>query len=115
MVAVFSAMGLFNVSADPPSPKKMESKREWTASRMVPFSARMVVEKLACEDTLRGGHGEGEDTEYVRILVNDDLQPLEFCGAKGKGEWKGLCVLKKFVESQGYARRNGDGDFEKCY
>lgn len=115
MIAVFSAMGLFNVSANPPSPKKMEPNREWTASRMVPFSARMVVEKLACDDTARMKDGEGGDTMYVRVFVNEELQPLGFCGARGKGEWRGVCTLEGFVASQGYARRNGDGDFERCY
>lgn len=136
MVAVFSAMGLFNVSNSPPDPKKMDRIREWTASLMVPFSARMVVEKLACdgengyayrspweselgeiwdEEEAFDDGGEGEDEEYVRIFVNDALQPLEFCGAEHKGARKGLCSLKKFVESQGYARRNGGGDFLKCY
>lgn len=136
MVAVFSAMGLFNVSDSPPDPKRMERTRKWSASRMVPFSARMVVEKLACggkddyaphrkpwrdedvsenDEALGGCVKEGEDEQYVRIFVNDALQPLEFCHAMKGGRWEGMCSLKEFVKSQGYARRNGDGDFEKCY
>ena len=73
----------------------------WISSRLVPFAARMMVERLTCE------HTEGQ---LVRIIVNEQVQPLEFCG---KGD--GLCSLDAFVESQGYARRNGDGDFERCY
>lgn len=107
MVGVFSSMGLFNVT-DPPSPKKMVKDREWIARRMVPFSARMVVERMACYVE---GSTKREAGQYVRVLVNDDIQPLEFCG----GDKKGLCKLGDFVESQGYAKRNGDGDFEKCY
>ena len=67
---------------------------------MVPFSAQMVTEKVLC----RG-------KEYVRIFVNDALQPLEVCGAKEDG----LCELGAFVESQVYARSDGSGDFEKCF
>ncbi|KAI0072417.1 acid phosphatase, partial [Panus rudis PR-1116 ss-1] len=128
MVAVYSAMGLFNISDNPLSTKKMDKDRIWIASRMVPFSARMVVEKLACDgpqytprpvDEDEDGDKVSEDFwgdgrqagEYVRVLVNDALQPLEFCG----GDENGLCTLEAFVESQGYARRSGDGDFEKCY
>lgn len=90
-------------------------------SEMVPFSARMVTERLVC-----GGHSSGsgisQDEQkdgmqkkrkgtYVRILVNDGLQSLDFCGADNDQ----LCLLDKFVDSQVYAKRNGDGDFEKCF
>ena len=96
---------------------------------MVPFSGRMVVEKLTCrtaDGLADSGQSRGEDgevtlniakqkAEFVRVFVNDALQPLGFCGAKKKGKMEGLCALDAFVESQGYARRNGDGDFKKCY
>ena len=126
MIPVFAALGLFNVSEpldphvlpdylekrhhsrhrdDKYSKSKHDAlKQKWIASRMVPFSARMVTERLACTR-------DGEAGAYVRVFVNDELQPLEFCGA-GKD---GVCRLEDFVESQGYARRSGDGDFEKCY
>jgi len=109
MVAVYSAIGLFNITDHPLHTKKMDKNRTWVASKMVPFSARMVVERLACSN---GDYGGGDkETEHVRVLVNDALQPLKFCGATTHG----LCTLDAFVESQGYARRSGDGDFEKCY
>ena len=57
-----------------------------------------------------GKEGKREEGTYVRVLVNDEVQPLEFCGGS-----EGMCTLADFVESQGYARRSGDGDFEKCY
>ena len=135
MVPVFAALGLFNVSR-PLDPRvrprylsdlgsrhphalvdmstqgeEVERRKDerktprWIASEMVPFSARMVTERLECA---RDGEGVGE---YVRILVNDAVQPLEFCGG---GEER-MCRLEDFVESQGYARRSGDGDFERCY
>ncbi|KAF7795763.1 hypothetical protein EIP86_006930 [Pleurotus ostreatoroseus] len=148
MVAVYSAIGLFNVS-EPLDPKHMPARPDalkgkgrkggngngnggdegwdWTASRMVPFSARMVTERLACsfEDPDGGDDDPEADGEYVRIFVNDELQPLEFCRFDKDGEdeadvnvWKareGLCLLEDFVESQTYARGNGGGDFEKCW
>ena len=101
MIAIFSAMGLFP-QAQPLNPTKPDKNRTWLASRLVPFSSRMVVEKLACK---------GKDEEYIRILVNDVLQPLRSCGATKNG----LCRLSDFVQSQGYARNNGNGDFEKCF
>ncbi|KAI0751193.1 phytase [Daedaleopsis nitida] len=99
MVAIFSAMGLFKQAA-PLDPTKPDPDRTWHVEKIVPFSTRMVVERLDC----RG-------TASVRILVNDALMPLDFCGAKGDG----VCALDAFVNSQAYARNDGEGDFEKCF
>ncbi|KAF9522116.1 histidine phosphatase superfamily [Crepidotus variabilis] len=132
MVAVYSAIGLFrrgrgrenkgkqkgneneNQHLDPTNP---DPKRTWLTSRLTPFSARMVVEKWHCEHERRcGGDGDSISSkkgEYVRILVNDAIQPLEFCG--GDRDPDRLCELGEFVKSQGYARRDGDGDFERCF
>lgn len=112
MIAIYAALGLFrqhqlaNETLDPTFP---DSARTWIASRMVPFGARMVVEKLECaaRPSLPAG-------SFVRIFVNDALQPLEFC-AGGEEAGVGMCSLENFVESQAYARNDGDGDFEKCF
>ncbi|KAJ7217169.1 acid phosphatase [Mycena pura] len=101
MVAIFGALGLFR-QPRPLSTAEPDARRTWHTHEMVPFSGRMVVEKLAC-----GGE------EYVRILVNDALQPLEFCAPGGRGV--GLCTLSAFVDSQLYASSNGDGEWEKCF
>ena len=99
MVAIFSAMGLFRQAAplDPTSP---DPARTWLTKKITPFSARMTVERLRCGAT-----------PSVRVLVNDALMPLEFCGARGDG----VCSLAAFVESQAYARNDGEGDWEKCF
>ena len=109
MVSIYSALGLFkqhllpDQKLDPTGPS---SQRTWITSNLVPFSARMMVEKLECGvPQLPRPKGV-----FVRILVNDAVQPLEFCGGIG-----GLCELHAFVASQGYARHDGDGDFEKCF
>ena len=98
MVAIFAAMGLFKQTA-PLNTTSPDPSRTWFTSRIVPFSARMVVEKLQCGET-----------QNVRVLVNDAQQPLEFCGTGN-----GMCRVEAFVESQSYARNNGNGDFEKCF
>jgi hypothetical protein len=101
MVSVYSALGLFRQhrlpeqKLDPVNPSPL---RTWVASNLVPFSARMVVEKLQC--------GEEPKGVFVRVLVNDAVQPLEFCGRVA-----GLCELHAFVASQGYVRHDGR-DFE---
>lgn len=114
MIAIYSALGLFrqhqlaNSTLDPTSP---DSSRTWIASRLVPFSARMVVEKLECAASVSLPAGS-----YVRIFVNDALQPLEFCaGGEDSETGVGMCSLEAFVESQAYARSSGGRDFEKCF
>ncbi|KAJ7256493.1 phytase [Mycena haematopus] len=101
IVAIFSALGLFR-QPYPLSTAGPDPQRTWRTHEMVPFSGRMVVEKLTCGD---GG-------EYVRILVNDALQPLNFCASKDD---VGICTLSAFVQSQSYARSNGGGDWERCF
>lgn len=106
MVSIYSALGLFRQyrlpeqKLDPTNPSQL---RTWVTSNLVPFSARMVVEKLQCGSELPKG-------VFVRILVNDAVQPLEFCGGVA-----GLCELDAFLASQEYARQDGDGDFDKCF
>ncbi|KAG1807290.1 histidine phosphatase superfamily [Suillus subaureus] len=102
MVAIYGALGLFP-QMRPPNPTRADPRWTWVVSRLVPFSGRMITEKVQCFEA-------GIPGDYIRILINDAIQPLAFCGA---GD--GLCRLEAFVESQIYARRNGAGDFEKCF
>jgi len=108
MVAIYSALGLFQQRFLPKQkldPTKPSAMRTWVASTMVPFSARMVVERFECTRAR-----PLPNTRFVRILVNDAVQPLEFCGGNA-----GLCELDAFLDSQGYAKHDGEGDFEKCF
>lgn len=100
MVSVFAAMGLFPAAPlNPTGPG--EQGQAWNVSTMVPFAGRMVVERLACQDEER----------YVRVLVNQAVQPLAFCGGKEGG----MCSLDAFVQSQSYARSGGNGTWAKCF
>ncbi|PSR83458.1 hypothetical protein PHLCEN_2v5730 [Hermanssonia centrifuga] len=107
MIAIYAALGLFRQpQVEPLDPTKPNPERIWRASALVPFSGRMITERLKCA----GSKGDAK-TVRVRIWVNDVLQPLEFCGA---GE-DGVCSLDAFVKSQAFARSNGAGDWEKCF
>ncbi|ETW86127.1 hypothetical protein HETIRDRAFT_471458 [Heterobasidion irregulare TC 32-1] len=101
MIAIYSALGLFNQSK-PLDPMNPEHKRTWITWKLVPFSARMVVERVQCDQ---------DASLFIRIFVNDALQPLEFCDGATE---TGLCALDQFVASQGYAINDGEGDWEKC-
>ncbi|KAJ6575775.1 acid phosphatase [Mycena vulgaris] len=101
MIAIYAALGLFPQATvlDPTSSAK---KSTWVTSKLVPFSGHMVVERMVCT---RG-------KKYVRVLVNDAVQPLKFCV---NGKAAGICELGAFVESQAYARSGGEGEWEQCF
>jgi hypothetical protein len=115
MVAIYSALGLFNDT--PLNPSKPRHDRKWVTSDIIPFSGQMTVEKVRCTSLdrvygirRRGRKMNGKDGVYIRVLVNDDVQPLSFCGGDGDG----LCTLSEFVASQKFSRADGDGKFFKC-
>ncbi|KAH9001092.1 phytase [Lactarius akahatsu] len=107
MVSIYSALGLFRQYLLPGqklNPGDPSSLRTWILSNMVPFGGRMVVERLKCT------RAAALPAAFIRILVNDAVQPLKFCGGV-----RGLCELHAFVESQWYSRHDGGGDFERCF
>ena len=111
MMAVYSALGLFDdredrsFSAPIMDPTRPHKRRSWYTSRLTPFAGRMVVERLQC-------HQDNDQSKLrVRILANDAVVPLPFCGDGGDG----LCDLETFVQSQVYARETGVADWYKCF
>ncbi|KZP27638.1 acid phosphatase [Athelia psychrophila] len=108
MISIYSAIGIFQQDK-PLDPGLPDPDRTWVMAKMIPFAGRMVTERVECQIPVRGVGVRV--TEYVRILVNDAVQSLKFCGAGRDG----LCELDAFVRSQAYARANGDCDFERCY
>jgi hypothetical protein len=108
IAAILAALGLFdvpplNTTAAPPTPQPAGA---YVTSRLVPFSGRLVTERLRCA----GAPGRAPGA-YVRMFVNDAKQPLPFCG----GGHDGLCALDSFVRSQNYSQSGGAGDWEKCF
>lgn len=102
MTAIFAALGLYN-STKPLANSTIEGTNVtsgYSAAWTVSFAARMYVEKLICD---------GEKEESVRVIINDRVMPLEFCG----GDKDGKCSLSKFVESQSFAR--GGGHWDQCF
>ncbi|KAI0404421.1 histidine phosphatase superfamily [Xylaria palmicola] len=102
MSGVFGALGLYNATA-PLSNTTKASPREsggYAASWTVPFAARMYVEKLRCS---------GSEEEFVRVLVNDRVIPLQNCGVDALGR----CTVSKYVDSLSFARQGGHWD--RCY
>ncbi|KAI1436350.1 histidine phosphatase superfamily [Xylaria sp. CBS 124048] len=99
MSGVFGALGLYNATLPLSNSTKASplKSRGYAASWVVPFAARMFVEKMRCE---------GIDEEMVRVLINDRVIPLQNCDVDAQGR----CSLSEFVESLGFARQGGHWD-----
>lgn len=92
-------------------PRDPNPHRKWIASKIVPFGARMVVEKLSCPSP---NHQTSEDPtiDVVRILLNDAIIHVPGCDeALGNG----TCTLEEFLKSQSYSRNQGEGEWEACF
>lgn len=102
MTAIFSAIGLYNGTApfSNTSITEAQNANGYSAAWTVPFGARAYFEKMQCA---------GSREEYVRIIVNDRVQPLKQCG----GDALGRCTLSKFIDSLGFAKTNGHWD--QCF
>jgi hypothetical protein len=100
--SVLAALGLYNKTKalSNTTIENTQKTHGYSAAWTVPFASRLYVEKLHCKH---------EKEELVRVIVNDRVQPLEFCG----GDKHGRCKLSKFVESQSFAR--GGGLWSRCY
>ena len=102
MTAIFSALGLYNATQalSNTTTETTVQTNGYSASWTVPFAARAYFEKMTCS---------GEEEEFVRVLVNDRVLPLETCGGDGLGR----CTLSQFVKSLSFARSGGKWD--QCF
>ncbi|KAI0521351.1 histidine phosphatase superfamily [Xylaria bambusicola] len=102
MSGMFGALGLYNATEPLSNTTKASPKKTkgYAASWAVPFAARMYVEKMQCD---------GVEEEFVRVLVNDRVIPLQNCDVDALGR----CTLSKYVDSLSFARQGGHWD--KCY
>ncbi|KAJ4244773.1 hypothetical protein NW762_014350 [Fusarium torreyae] len=111
---VLVAMGLFNNSEPGGSPSqindtmplsKINYRRAWKSSHVLPFLSNIAVERLNCTNSY--GYDDGE---YYRVLVNSAPQPLPDCN-DGPGT---SCSRKGFEE---YVQDRADmfaGFSDKC-
>ncbi|KAM0669692.1 hypothetical protein ACQRIT_002131 [Beauveria bassiana] len=106
MMTVFTAMRLFEGTADLPTTERRSPEQlgGYSASRAVPFGARMYVEKMRCGS----GSDEAEGEELVRVLLNERVVPLRGCDADELGR----CTLDKFVKSMSFA--TSGGEWSRC-
>ncbi|KAI1121966.1 histidine phosphatase superfamily [Nemania abortiva] len=113
MVAV--AMGLFNNSAfggseaavnDTMPLDRINYRRAWKSSHLLPFLGNLAIERLDCKGTY--GYDDGE---YYRVLVNSAPQPLPDC-ADGPGASCSRSGFERYVQDRvdmfrGFSERCG--------
>ncbi|KAG8899463.1 hypothetical protein FRC00_001396 [Tulasnella sp. 408] len=115
---MIAALGILN---DPqPLPAHLPSPKNhlFVASKLVPFSTSLVVEKLACprqahfqsRDRAVGGAKFEEREEYVRMILNEGVVPLDLVECGRIGVNLGMCRLEDFVQSQSFSQHGGDWD-----
>ncbi|KAI2638310.1 histidine acid phosphatase [Xylaria nigripes] len=113
MVAV--AMGLFNNSAfggsesainDTMPLDRVNYRRAWKSSHLLPFLGNLAIERLNCTGTY-----QYKDGEYYRALVNNAAQPLPGC-ADGPGTSCSRSGFEKYLQNridmfQGFSEKCG--------
>ncbi|KAF5591449.1 acid phosphatase [Fusarium pseudocircinatum] len=111
---VLVAMGLFNNSEpagtesqinDTMPLSKINYRRAWKSSHVLPFLSNIAIERLNCTNTY--GY---EDGEYYRVLVNSAPQALPSC-EDGPGT---SCTRKSFEEYVQDRVEKFTGFSEKC-
>ncbi|KDE07625.1 hypothetical protein MVLG_02088 [Microbotryum lychnidis-dioicae p1A1 Lamole] len=80
---VLVALGLWNTTTI--DPHRLDHDRAWHTSHLLPFLGHIALERLSCK---------GDDTDYMRILVNGAPQKVPACH-HGRG---GSCPLDEWAE-----------------
>lgn len=92
-----------------------DKERVWVSSWLVPFAARLVVERYTCAAIFGGLKATGEATtkEWVRIVNNDRVIPIQNCTIRAQAG-TGLCRLDAFVQGLEYVKSGAADDWAKC-
>lgn len=100
LTSVLATLGLRELGKPP---RVEDEQRAFRTSHVVPFSARLVLEKFVC--------GAEEDHALLRLKLNDAIVPLaQLAPCLPRAD--GLCSQKDFLA--GLAQRNHKGWWEKC-
>lgn len=105
MGPIYTVLDLHKPSFDLPTDRI--TKSPWVTSQLVPFGARLAVEKYTCHQS----YAEDKSVEWVRILNDDKVIEVPNCAVRGKG---GLCGLAAFVDTLKYAMGGAADDWAKC-
>lgn len=96
--SIYAALGIFNNTAmlSNTTLETLQQTNGYSAATTVPFAGRSYFERMQCK-------GSGAQETYVRLIINDAVQPLVGCGADSLGR----CTLSAFVDAQTFSAQNG--------
>ncbi|SCV74938.1 BQ2448_7967 [Microbotryum intermedium] len=114
LLAVMTLMGLFQdrpLHTTAPDPH-----RSFIASQIVPFSGRLVVERLECTGQKGDSFGRFAGVrKQVRIYVNDRAMDLsKICGKANTHSQDTICPLSVFVDAMKRVTTTATKEFAKC-
>jgi hypothetical protein len=106
---IATALGLFNSSnafAEEFPTDRINWSRSWKMAELIPFLGHVGIEKLTCDGVGLDG-GEGDKSEYIRVIANSAPRPIPRC-QDGPGA---SCLFDEFT---GIVRRGMEsyGDFD---
>ncbi|KAG8900959.1 hypothetical protein FRC00_009887 [Tulasnella sp. 408] len=119
IVRMIAALGILKDPNPLPTLGSSSNRHMFVSSKLVPFSTSLVVEKLVCPRQLHlQSHGSTlvddtksrEKEEYVRMILNEGVVPIEFKECGRIGVKLGVCRLEDFVGSQSFSQNGGDWD-----
>lgn len=118
MLPIYASLGIHKPPADLPTDRLAGKGSPWVASKLVPFTARLVVEKYTCANLSAHGRAfagkkgrKHSEKEWVRILNNDRIIEVPGCANSRAG---GLCELDAFIDTLDYAVGGAPEEWEKC-
>lgn len=84
----------------PPLPPHADPMRTYKSSEIVPFGARLVFEKIQCnEGATDSTSSSSSSTTLIRMLLNDAIVPLKQL-KPCEDRPDGMCSLDRFLKSQ---------------
>lgn len=119
IVRMIAALGIIEDSEPLPAHGPPSKSHLFVSSKLVPFSTSLVLEKLVCprqiylqshESALVYDTKSGEREEYVRMILNEGVVPLDMKECGRIGIKLGMCRLQDFVRSQSFSQNGGDWD-----
>ncbi|ANB11052.1 acid phosphatase PHO11 [Sugiyamaella lignohabitans] len=111
IISVLTAIGFDFINKELPTDKLL-APRQFVASRLVPFGARLIFDILECDDST-SSDSPPDLNYYVRVSLNSRVLPLGSLHDCPQSE-DGFCPLDKFASS--LQRQISSIDFVKaCY
>ncbi|KAH7913208.1 phosphoglycerate mutase-like protein [Hygrophoropsis aurantiaca] len=98
------AMAAIGLAQDEPplNPYAIDPFRKWRTSNQVPFAANMVWERFSCHKSFK--------EPQIRLILNEEIFPLEKCAKTNADRTHGTCSLANFITANKFSTDIKYGD-----